>query len=259
MIKMKIKFSILLFVIGAVVIGFSGCHKPYGINGNSQPATETRPMVSFDKITNEASFNVYITQDSIYQVVVEAESNLIPYIRTMVNGNTLIVDTRENLNNHYPINIYVKTPVLNSIELQGSGLIALDSLNTEHLYIEISGSGDLNGEVVTNTLNAKISGSGTIFLEAHTSNIETKISGSGYLDLMGETNTGSHIISGSGNINSYNFLQKDCYAKISGSGNMYLNVSDFLEVDISGSGNVFYIGDPQLNINITGSGSVIHQ
>ena len=127
------KYSALLFIIGAVLIGFSGCHKPIGINGNGQVATETRPMVSFDKIVNEGSFNVYITPDSIYQVMVEAESNLIPHIRTMVNGNALIIETRENLNNNYPMNIYVKSPKLNSIELHGSGLISLDSLKTEHL------------------------------------------------------------------------------------------------------------------------------
>jgi hypothetical protein len=256
---MKYKNSIVIIAFAAILVWASGCHKPFGISGNSQVSTETRPMVSFDKIVNEGSFNVYITPDTIYQVVVEAETNLIPYIRTMVNGNTLIIDTRENLNNNYPINIYVKTPVLHSVELQGSGLMVFDSLKTENMLIEISGSGDINGEVVANTVNTKISGSGTIFLEASSNSFEADISGSGYLDLRGETNTAHLFINGSGNINAYNFIQKDCYAKISGSGDMYLNVLNNLDVNISGSGNIFYTGNPQLTINITGSGSVIHQ
>jgi len=259
MIKMNPKYTTLLFILGAILIGFSGCHKPYGINGNDQVVTETRQMHSFDKIVNEGSFNVYITQDSIFQVIVEAESNLIPYIKTLVNGNTLIIDTRESLNNHSPMNIYVKTPTLFSVDLQGSGLINLDSLNTDHLHIEISGSGNINGELVANSATTVVSGSGSIFLKAHTNTIDTRISGSGILDLSGETNKGTHTISGSGNINAYNFIQKECFAKISGSGNMYLNVSDYLDANISGSGSIFYIGNPQVTVRITGSGSVIHQ
>lgn len=256
---MKTKYSILIIVIGTILIWSSGCHKPFGISGNNQLTTETRQMFSFENIINQGSFNVYISHDTIYQVIVEAESNLIPYIRTRVNGNTLEIDTKENLDNHNPMNIYVKTPELYSIELSGSGLMSVDSLNTSHLNVEISGSGNINGEVVSNSVNAKISGSGNISLEAYTTNIDTRISGSGNIDLNGETNTGTHTISGSGNINSYNFVQKDCSATISGSGNMYVNVTHNLNANISGSGSIFYIGSPQVTVKITGSGSVIHQ
>ena len=256
---MKNKNLVLILVVSTLLIGFGGCYKSHGISGNNQVVTETRQMHSFDKIVNEGSFNIFIMQDSIFQVVVEAESNLIPYIRTLVNGNTLIIDTRENLSNHSPMNIYVKTPTLFGVDLQGSGFMNLDSLNTDHLQLEINGSGDINGEVVANSVNATISGSGSIFLSAHTNTIDTQISGSGILDLNGEANKGTHTISGSGNINAYNFLQKECHAKISGSGNMYLNVSDLLDATISGNGSVFYIGNPEVTVHITGSGSVIHQ
>ena len=256
---MQLKYSILIVTIGAVFLWSSGCRKPFGISGNNQVTTETRQMVSFDKIVNEGSFNVYITQDSIYQVIVEAESNLIPHIKTRVNGNSLIIETKESLNNNNPMNIYVKTPTINGVYLKGSGYMNLDSLNTDQLQLEISGSGNIRGEAVANTINAEISGSGSIFFEAYASNIETKISGSGILDLMGESNTATHTISGSGDINAFSFIQKECTAEISGSGNMYLHVIDYLDVNISGSGTVFYIGDPQLTIKITGSGSVIHQ
>ncbi|MCF6171514.1 MAG: DUF2807 domain-containing protein [Bacteroidales bacterium] len=256
---MKPNSIILAVAMGFVLLWSSACRKPFAINGNKQVETETRQMVSFENIVNEGPFNVYIMHDSIYQVVVEAESNLIPYIRTRVNGNTLIIETRENMNSHWPMNVYVKSPIVKGVYLKGSGYMNLDSLNSNHLQVEISGSGDITGMVNTNTVNAFISGSGTIFLEAHTTGIVTKISGTGTLDLSGESENGTHTISGSGNINAYNFPQKECYAKISGSGNMYLNVSHYLDVAISGSGSVFYIGDPQLSVKITGSGSVIKQ
>ncbi|MCF6342412.1 MAG: DUF2807 domain-containing protein [Bacteroidales bacterium] len=256
---MKLKSTLLALAMAIVLFWSSACRKPFAINGNNQVETETRQLLSFENIVNEDAFNVYIMHDSIYQVVVEAESNLIPFIRTRVNGNSLIIDTRENMNSHRPMNVYVKSPIVKGVYLKGSGYMHLDSLNSNHLQVEISGSGDISGMLTTNTVNAVISGSGAIFLETYTSGIVTKISGSGILNLTGEADKGTHTISGSGNINAYNFKQKDCYAKISGSGNMYLNVSDYLDVNISGSGSVFYIGNPQLTIKITGSGSVIKQ
>lgn len=256
---MNTKYISIVIVFAAILLWSSGCKKPFGIEGNNQVITETRQMVSFDRIANDGSFNVYIVQDTIYQVIVEAESNLIPYIRTRVNGNTLEIDTKENLNSNSSMNIYVRTAEVNGIYLNGSGIINMDSLSSNNLIVDISGSGNINLNTTANSVNAKISGSGAIFLGAKTTNIETRISGSGNIDLTGETNTGKHTISGSGNINAYNFMHKECEAKISGSGNMYLNVTDMLDVYISGSGSVFYIGDPQLSVSIPGSGGVYKQ
>lgn len=256
---MRTKYISIILVFGAILIWSSACNKPFGIEGNNQVTTETRQMVSFDRIANDGSFNVYITQDSIYQVIVEAESNLIPYIRTRVNGYTLEIDTKENLNNNSSINIYVTTPVVNGIYLNGSGIMNMDSLSSNNLIVDIGGSGNINLNTTANSVNAKISGSGTISMDAITTNMETRISGSGNIELSGETNTANHTISGSGNINAYNFFTKQCESNISGSGNMYLNVSDMLEVSISGSGSVFYMGDPQLSVNISGSGGVYKQ
>lgn len=250
---------ILSGLLATILIWFSGCTKYHRIDGNDIVGTETRQLLSFNKIENSGTFEVYIKQDSVYTAKVEAETNLIPHIRTRINGNTLEIDTRENLHNNYPMKIYVTSPIIYGAYLSGSGYIHIDSLETQNMEIKISGSGEIDGYIESTSLIARISGSGDMDLEAYTNSCDVRISGSGKLNLMGESLTGDFSISGSGNIRSTNFEQKECVAKISGSGDMYVNVSDFLDVTITGSGNVYYIGDPQLNINISGSGSVIKQ
>jgi hypothetical protein len=84
------------------------------------------------------------------------------------------------------------------------------------------------------------------------------ISGSGDMYFAGFANLADFRISGSGSIHAYDLPVTECYTNTSGSGNMYVNVSDYLEVKISGSGSVFYLGNPVINTNISGSGSVIH-
>jgi hypothetical protein len=251
----KILFGILI----SAMLWSVGCNKLNRIDGNNQLITENRQLVSFNRVVNEGTFNVYVKQDTIFEVTVEAESNLVPHIRTLVSGNSLVIDTRENLHNYFPMNVYVRTPFINGVHLKGSGYMQLDSLDTDNLEIELSGSGNIKGQTSTNYIKATISGSGSIDLYAVSSATDTKISGSGDIKLVGESFSGTHTISGSGSIRASNFLQNEIIAKISGSGNMYLNVSDKLDVTISGSGSVYYIGNPQLTINKTGSGSVIKQ
>jgi len=256
---MKTKQNILFGLLASVVLWSSGCHNYHRINGNDQVVSETRQLVSFNRVINEGTFNVFIKQDSVFEVTVEAESNLIPHIRTLVNGNALIIDTRENLHNNYAMNVYVRTPFIDGAYLKGSGIMRLDSLDTDNLEVEISGSGRITGETSTNYLKTLISGSGSMGLYAVSSSTDTKISGSGDIELTGESYSGTHTISGSGSIRAYNFAQNEVIAKISGSGDMYLNVADKLDVTISGSGSVYYIGNPELTVKITGSGSVIKQ
>lgn len=246
-------------LLAVVLIYTSGCKKPFGINGNGMIEEETRPLVSFNRVRNAGFFNVFVQNDSIFSVSIEAESNLIPYVRTIINGNTLVIDTRETLNSTYPINVYVKAPIINMVELSGSGPVMIDSLNSESLELQITGSGNMSGYATTTSLITKISGSGDMLLQSYTGSCDARVSGSGDMELLGESLSGAFSISGSGDIRSYSYSQKECISKTSGSGDMYLNVSDFLDITISGSGDVYYLGNPVLNVKITGSGQVIGQ
>lgn len=256
---MKLNNILLVGFLSGLLIWSAGCSKINRIDGNSQVVTETRNLVSFNKVENDGTFEVFIRNDSIFTATVEAESNLVPHIRTRVNGNTLVIDTRENLHNNYPIRVYVTTPIISGAYLKGSGSVMLDSLDTDYLEVILSGSGSMAGYTQTNSIVSTISGSGNIELESYTNITDARISGSGQMNLTGTSSTGTFTISGSGNIHSYNFEQKECIAKISGSGSMYLYVIDYLDVNISGSGSVYYIGDPSLNVKITGSGQVFKQ
>ncbi len=246
----------IVFVI-TIVMWSSGCRKfPY-LEGNGNVVTEVRPSVSFNKIENEGDFNVYYVADSVFSIVIEAESNLIPYIRTNVNGNTLEIDTRENLDNNYAIKIMVHSPVLVGVALTGSGLINVNYLESPNFDVILTGSGLIYGNVNTGSFNSVIAGSGVIDFSVLSEYVKATITGSGNIKLSGECTYGDYKITGSGNIESFDLLLAECTAKISGSGNILTNVSDHLDVTISGSGNLIYIGNPQINSNITGSGQII--
>jgi hypothetical protein len=254
--KTKIFAPMLLM---AVILTMAGCYAPWHwIEGNGNVTEETRQMPRFDRVINEGNFDVYIIQDGLSEVTVEAESNLIPLIRTRVQGSTLEIDTKDDLRNNYPMKVYVHTDEIEELKLSGSGQVLAEQITAGNLEIGISGSGYVFFGGTAEDVDCNISGSGSMDLDLTADEIDAGISGSGDMEMWGVVRKGDFRISGSGSIRSYDLLQQECYANISGSGNMYVNVEDYLDVTISGSGSVYYMGQPVVETRITGSGNVIH-
>lgn len=235
-------YKLSMLVVASVLIFASGCIDTHVIRGNNDVITEYRTISDFEKLEMASFFDVKIVKDSIFDLKVEAESNLMPYIITRVEGNTLILTTRRgyNLRTHAPIMITVHTPEVDGIYLTGSGEIwSNDTIETTSMELEITGSGNI-----------------AIGLDADF--LDGTITGSGDLVLRGEVEEAEYGIIGSGDIRAYDMMHDDCFIKIDGSGSAYVTVNDLLDVIINGSGDVHYKGNPIVNSKIIGSGSVVH-
>ena len=230
-----------LFFLSFVLWLASACDESLRIRGNGNITSEFRQALEFDQVTSSGNFDIHITKGDEYELTVNAESNLLPYIKTDFVGNKLSISVRgiHNLSNTLPMEIFLTTPNLSSIKQSGSGAIT-------------------TGYFESNNFDLVISGSGYIETAVDCRNLEALISGSGKLKLLGEANMAKFTISGSGKIESYDFTLNECNANISGSGNMWVNAKDFIEARISGSGSVFYIGNPEVELHVSGSGSLIN-
>ncbi len=255
---MKNRNIIITFAFLTIILLWStGCRKFPFLEGNGNIISEARTTVSFNRIENQGEFSVYYVPDTVFRIIIEAESNLIPHIRTIVHGNTLEIDSRENLNPNDAMKVWVHTPTLVGVKLSGSGLINAESITAPNFEVILSGSGYIYGDAVAGHFEAILSGSGEIDYSVETENTSAVISGSGKIKLIGNSPKANYILSGSGSIDGVNLLLMECTAKISGSGNIYTSVGDYLNVTISGSGNLYYFGYPEIDSKITGSGKVI--
>ena len=254
---MKTRIYVIAIMAAMVLMAASCDRSVLPIRGNGDVTTEQRSISEFDRVANEGAFDVYIIQDEEYSVTVEAESNLIGSIRTRMNGSTLEIDTRDNLKPSQPMKLVIRTPHVNGIRLSGSGLIDLGHIVTTSCDIRLSGSGLIRGDIEAEEVSLDISGSGTSEIGLISHHLETHISGSGEMHFIGEVHTASFNISGSGTIKAYDLPLIECIAKISGSGDIYINVAELLDVTISGSGSVYYFGYPEIHSNISGSGRLV--
>jgi hypothetical protein len=220
---------------------FNACHDPFNYckNGNNNMVSETRFVEGFTEVVSEGDYIVEIVQGEEYSVIVEAEDNLLPYIETDLKNSSLVIRTKRRrcIDPNIRVKILVTAPEIKSIVLSGSGSINAEQIETDFLNINLSGSGDIITSAVCEKMDCSISGSGNI-------------------SLIGSCEDGDLHISGSGNINSFGMNYFKCFATISGSGDMFISVIDFLDVKITGSGSVNYIGNPAVTAKITGSGSV---
>ena len=239
---MKTKSLLLILLAITISIGFNACIEFHDcLNGNYKVETEVREVSSFDDIISEGSYEINVTLGDKNEVVVEAESNLLYYIQTRVEGNDLVIKTRTSrcIDANYPIVITIITTNLEKITLAGSGIITCNNINVPELEVDLIGSGLIDITAEIEYLDARIAGSGDIHLVGHA--IESDLN-----------------IAGSGSVRGYNFEHDNCFATISGSGNMYVFVNELLDIRITGSGSISYLGNPEINASITGTGTIIN-
>ena len=87
--------------------------------------------------------------------------------------------------------------------------------------------------------------------------IADRISSSGNFSFAGTAKNMNAKISGSGNIRAYELPCEVATVKISGSGDMQLNVSRQLDATIISNGDIVYKGIPSVNARVTGNGRVV--
>jgi hypothetical protein len=206
--------------------------------GIAEVISETREVSSFHSIRLSVNGEVTVIQGKEQSLVLRADDDVIPRLRTRVKNGTLVISSVGGIRRSAQLEIDIVMEEIKGLSISGSGTITVsDRIKADDVSLKISGSGD-------------------IFLELDASDINTKISGSGKINLSGTVKSHTIDISGSGDTKAFDLLTDTTTVKISGSGDCMVNVSENLDVKISGSGDVEYKGSPKVNFKGSGSGTV---
>ncbi len=253
---------ISVLIILAAMVTYSCEEMGFGcIRGNGDLTTENRVVSDFNGVELNGSFTVYVDSSTETSILVEADENLLDEIRTQVRGNNLIVETYRDrcLNSKNDITIYITTPEIEDIVLNGSGRIYCDYFETPELQVELNGSGSIFIDYVyTNDAELELNGSGSIRGTVDTYAADIQVDGSGIIRLEGSAHHADMDITGSGSILAREFFTDNTNVEITGSGNAEVYAADLLEARITGSGIIYYYGNPANVIkHISGSGNVV--
>lgn len=117
--------------------------KAEDIPGNQVMQKESRIVTEFQEVDVKADFNIDIAYAVSPAVSVEAESNLLPYIKTELKGKTLkvYVDKKVRLAPNFPITVHLATPAITKISYTGEGNIEANAIPSSKMEFILSGKG----------------------------------------------------------------------------------------------------------------------
>jgi hypothetical protein len=222
----KTSLLLKLFSIVLLSIGLSACA---GVI-----KTESRDVSGFDSILLSAFGEVQIRQGTIESLTIEAPSDYLRYVETIVENKTLTISTRRGFIGA-PVRRVIYTITvkdLKSLQLSGASAIKiLDGLN--------------------------LSGAGSIEIESLTAkSLTVNFASAGAIVIAGKVDTQSVNLSGVGSYETGDLESKSVTINLTGAGSATVWATETLGVTLSGVGSINYYGSPQLRQSITGLGSV---
>ncbi len=213
------------------------------ITGNKEVIKQTRSVDNYDRISVTGMMEVQLVAGKEGRIDLEAESNLMEYIETEVSGNHLKISVKKGINlqpsRNYPIKLVVPFETLEALALTGSGHIRnTDVIKARDFKVTVTGSGNMNLDLNTETLTGTLTGSGDVKLSGNTRDFKCSVTGSG--DFL-----------------AYDLKAEKVDANVTGSGDIQLTVVNELNARVSGSGDITYKGSPEKqNFRTSGSGKV---
>lgn len=236
---MRHLFSLLLIISTLTISCHFGGEK---IKGNGVVKTESRTVSSFKNVEVSGNINVYIKQDSVTAVRVEADEDLMKHIIIKVDDNTLIIEPKDgaNLSSSQGIKVYVSSPAYKNFEASGASDIYSENKITGKEDIDIDLSGASNADI-----------------ELHAPAVEADLAGASGITLRGETKTFNAEGSGASSIKCFELLSEETNVKVSGASHAKVFASVKLSSIASGASNIEYRGDPSdKGESVSGASSV---
>ncbi len=225
--------NLILFI--ALAASISSC---WGTKGNGNVNTQEREVGSFDKIDVGGAFDIYLKQGNKHKVVVEADDNLLPIIKTEVSDGVLKISSNEPIRRAKKLAVYITVPELTVLD--GSGAC------------DIHSQGQLSG----NSLDIDFSGAVEAELNLSYQKLSVDCSGAAELDLMGNVERVRIETSGAAEIDAGGMQVSEMYISASGASDIDVDVSRELEVKISGAAEIEYSGNPNITKEISGAASI---
>jgi len=232
---------------------------------------EIRQVSEFTGINASGVFEITVAKGSAESLTIEAEAEVLPYIRSEVRNGVLNLYLDNNrLRNIKSLKAIVVMRNLESVSLSGvcklkandlftpdkfdikcSGVSNVDvNINTKNLYIESSGASKIWIKAnVSGSCNIETSGNSKIFGDFKAENVDFSSSGASSIELKGSANDFKIDVSGVSKVLAGDFIVKTSNVTSSGASKITVNVTNLLKVNSSGTSSVDYKGSPTLELN----------
>lgn len=210
---------IAIVLIAAAII-ITGCSRPK-IKGDGVFKTEDRAISDYCKIVVTGEYLIKWSSGKP-ALHISTEQNLLPLIKTVISGDTMQIDSEEELVPTKEITIVLSSTSLVDVRLNGDNSFKASQISSPDLKLESTGKSKISVGGSVATLEANLRGASKLdakSLRAQTARLS--LTGASYADVT---------------------------------------VTDTLIVSVTGAGFLTYSGNPtSVEKNITGVGSIVRR
>jgi hypothetical protein len=204
----------------ACIVLVAGC-RWVGIRGNGNIKTDERTISAFANIRASGAFTIE-WQNGEPALRITTDENLLPYIDSQVDGETLRLRTREQIWPTHGIKVVISSPTRAGARISGAVKLTANQLSGQKFVFEATGASEVKLDGSVDQLLADMTGAS----ELNASGLQTRTA---------EIST-------------------------TGAADAEIAVSETLKVAITGAGKVTYSGNPKtIEKHITGAGSIRHK
>ena len=208
-----------MFSFGQTSARFFNISINRGVKGSGNIVSEARDARGFKAIEVGGAIEVEVVAQKDFSVEVQADDNLLQFVKTEVRGDTLEIRTEKRFSTRNTIRVKIGAPDIDNLEVSGASRLSLANLKNEALRIDASGASKIN-------------------VDGETKNLIVELSGASRLD-------------------ADDLKSENVDVDASGASHAAVFVSSDLKADLSGASRVTYAGNPKNFSNKTSGASSI--
>lgn len=239
---MKNKYAIwlIVFIFGGAFLSLCQAQSSWERSGRT--VLEERPVESFTALEINGIFEVYLQQDGVEKLEIEADEYALESVEVYQRGDKLRIKRSVNcrrFGNFGKVRLYITVDNLYDLEINGACDLRCDEpIRLQNLQFECNNVGRTE-----------------LVIEAEKLDIQTNTVGKVYLAGSADT---VHLENTSlSRINAYDLYAQVLHLKNTSMGGIRIRAEKELYIDSTGVGNIYCKGDPQVKrTTINGFGKV---
>ena len=211
-----------------------------GIEGSGRVVTLELIMTGFNRVEVGNTFDVTISRAGLYDMIVQADDNLLKYVDVKKSDETLSIRLQSGTSiRNGTLKVQVAIPELRSVSFRGASRGRIQGFGSGQFDATLSGASFLSGDIVTADTEISLSGASAIDLTGTGPSLSLKASGASKADLE-------------------QFKVNTAAINLSGASTARVTVFDVLDpVWLSGASRLTYTGNPLVrNLHISGAATV---
>ena len=179
------KSFVTIVLIALIIINFAEFKfSSVKLKGSGNVVTEYRELNNYRSITVLGNIDVNIDFMDTNICRVTGDDNIIEHLKTEIVNDRLNIFIDKRYSSRKPLTVNLNAIRVDDLSITGSGDIKFNNCKNDKLFLTISGSGDIWGEGVIDTLLGTINGSGDLLLKKLRVELtEININGSGDAEL----------------------------------------------------------------------------